>query len=406
MGAPAPRKVTVEMFHMTFLPEAKKIVDEAVAAFEKQNRNIEIKQTIVSWGDARTQFLTSMVGGIAPDIVELPLDWAGDLVGQGAFVPLDRYLNRATLDSFVPASLAACTYDGHVYGLPWETSPTGMYYRKDLFAAAELDPEKPPRNWDELIEYAKKLTVKKNGKQQWGLGIPAGGWAPDSFWLQFMYQSGTPLVKQEGGKWKSDFISAKAIRGMEFFADLVKKHKVTPESVTGMEWEQIKNGFVFGDFAMMVNGMFVMDAIHSTAPELKGKWATASFPAGPDGDKASVVIPNSLYITKQSKNPAEAAKFLQFFFSGQPSFASRYCIAGGIVGMQKHFADLDYAKDQLRKPFIDSLAFGKAHPMAPKYAEFREIVLNPALQDLLRGQRTAKETCEYLDSQLTRLLQQ
>lgn len=401
----APQPVTVELFHMTFLPEPQAVVDEAVEAFNQANPDVVVKQTVVGWGSARAQFLTAITAGIAPDIVELPADWAAELLPQNAFVEMDDLISDELHDSFAEGAFNATTYQGHIYGIPWETSPTGLFYRMDLFEEAGLDPTRPPADWDELIEYAQKLTkTRADGTKQWGICLAAGGNFPDSWLAQFFFQAGTPIVKQqEDGTWVSDFDSPEALQAMQLYYDLTNTYKVNPIDSTGWSWEDVKNAFVFGDCAMMLSGMFVLNTLRSTAPELEGKWATAVHPAGPAG-KASLVIPNSMYITRQSKNPEAAWRFIEFFFSGTPSYAERYNEAGGIVAFQKHFTELEYAQDPLRIPFIESVAFGYPHPLAPGYATFREAVLNPTIQSVVRGEMTPEEAVAFLHAQVPRFV--
>jgi len=403
-------KITLELFHMTFIPAAQKVINSAIEAFEATHPNVEVKQAVVNWENARSQLVTSVMAGMAPDIAELPADWALDYMLNGGVLPLEELVSAEVIDSFVAQSLKSTSLGGHIYGLGLETSPTGLYYRKDLFEQAGLDPQRPPQNWDELVTYAKKLTRDRDGDgeiDQWGLVFEAGGFGPDCWCIQYLYESGTPIVKQSDGEWHSDFLSEEAIRGLQFYYDLVNTYKVTPPGVTGMTWEDAKNMFVFGDAAMMINGMFVFNLLKDSAPALieEGKVGTAMMPAGPTGVRASIVIPNSLFIMAQSKHPKEAAEFLEFFYGGIPSYATQYALAIGVIGLQKQFAEIaELEYPELVQPFIASVEFGYSHPLAPNYGKFREMALNPTLQRLLRDQIKPEEAARYLHEQLERLL--
>jgi sn-glycerol 3-phosphate transport system substrate-binding protein len=75
-------------------------------------------------------------------------------------------------------------YNGNVYGLPFAASNAVMYYNKDLFRQAGLDPEKPPATWDEVYEYSKK--IKALGSDYYGFAIyPGKGWMGQAFTWQF-----------------------------------------------------------------------------------------------------------------------------------------------------------------------------------------------------------------------------
>jgi multiple sugar transport system substrate-binding protein len=99
-----------------------------------------------------------------PDLVILS---TADLVEaynrQGLVEALDRWIQASDidLDDIYPASLAQCQgLDGATLCLPWGCDVDALFWNKDLFAAAGLDPERPPRTMEELVEYATKLTLR------------------------------------------------------------------------------------------------------------------------------------------------------------------------------------------------------------------------------------------------------
>jgi multiple sugar transport system substrate-binding protein len=99
-----------------------------------------------------------------PDLVILS---SADLVKaydhQSLVEALDGWIQASDidLDDIYPASLAQCQGpDGATLCLPWGCDVDALFWNKDLFAAAGLDPERPPQTMEELVEYAKKLTIR------------------------------------------------------------------------------------------------------------------------------------------------------------------------------------------------------------------------------------------------------
>ncbi len=403
---PEQEKVTLEFFHMTWLEAGQQVLDEAIAAFQEQNPNIEVKQTIVSWGEAHSQFLTAVAAGVAPDMALMGGAWAVEFYEMGAFAPAGDNLPAGFADQFVPTALEAIQFDGELYGVPWEGATWGLFYRKDLFEAAGLDPDKPPTNWDELLEYSQKLTVDKDGDgkpDQWGLVFPAAGWEPDDYFLPFLWQTGNPVAKKTEKGWVSTIGEPSGVEALTFYYDLVNTHKVTPATVVGMTWEEAKNAFAFGDAAMMYNGMWVIGVLQDSAPEIDGQWGTAVDPAGPTGIKAVMGYPNTVNVTAQSKHQAEAYQFLAFLHSGSPSWVDKYAMAHASLNWTKAFAEYDYAKDPLIAPFVEAMNYGNYRPFAPKYEEFRNGYFNPGLQSLLRGEMTPEEAAEEFDAAFNKI---
>jgi multiple sugar transport system substrate-binding protein len=111
--------------------------------------------------------LEALAGKAGPDLVILS---SSDLVGsygeQGLVESLDRWIEATGLDlqDIYPAPLAQCEgLDGTLRCLPWGCSVHALFWNKDLFQAAGLDPERPPGTMEELVEYAHRLTVRDEG---------------------------------------------------------------------------------------------------------------------------------------------------------------------------------------------------------------------------------------------------
>ncbi|MEX0775233.1 MAG: extracellular solute-binding protein [Phycisphaeraceae bacterium] len=121
-----------------------------------------------------------------------------------------------------PRALTSGRADKHVWALPASTRVTAMLYRKDLFYEADLDPERPPATWDELLVYARRLTVPE--RNQYGLMILGG---PDTLsWgvYTFLVSNGARAVKQvEDGTWRAVYGSPEAAEAVEYFWRLARE---------------------------------------------------------------------------------------------------------------------------------------------------------------------------------------
>ena len=395
-AAPTQEQVVIKFAHMTWLEAGQKVLDEAIADFEAKNPGIKIEQTVVSWGEAHSQFVTGLAAGVAPDIQMLGTPWNAEFYNMGALAAGDEYLTADFKDKFLPRALEAVVFDGKIYGIPWEGSDWGFFYRKDLFEKAGLDPNKPPENWDQLVEYAKKLTVTENGKVvQWGVELPAGGWEGDDYFDQFLWQADNPIAKiNDAGLWVSTLSEPSGLQAAQFYYDLVNTYKVMPSDVVGKTWEDVKNDFVFGKVAMIYDGGWTVGVIKDTAKEIEGMWATALPPAGPNGTKATLGYPNTLMVTAQSQHKAEAFKFLEFLQTGSPSWADQYCLAHASFNWTKDYVETDFAKDPLIAPLSESLSFSNHKPYAPDYEKFRTGYFIPGIQALLKGEITPEEAVQ------------
>lgn len=381
------------------VPQQEEILNEMAAKFEEENPGVTVKIVNVGWGEAYSLFQRQVVAGEAPDLVMLQGPWANEYMNLGALVPVDDYVSEEVLNNFIESGFDSVRNDdGKVYGIPWDGSIWGFFYRTDLFEEAGLDPEQPPKNWDELLEYAKKLT----DGDQYGLVFPASGWEPDDYFLPFMWQAGNEVVKPEGDQWKSSISDESGLEAAKYVSDLVNKYKVVPKTITGMDWEAVANQFASGKVAMMFNGMWATGTLEGNK-DIQGKWATALSPEGP-ARKAVLGYPNTLHITEQSEHKEIVGQFIDFIFSGNsPNLFEEYMMATGVVGWTKDFSELPYAQTEVMKPFVEQIKVAKNRPIVPHYEEFRQSYFNPGIQDLIMGELNPEEFVEAMDNAFNEL---
>lgn len=107
-----------------------------------------------------TSVLTAFVGGDVPDLLMLSdVSRAYELATAGELMPLEELIERdgISTDIFLDTAIESGTFDGTLYCLPHMGFSNGLYWNKDLFEEAGLDPETPPKTAEELLEFANKL---------------------------------------------------------------------------------------------------------------------------------------------------------------------------------------------------------------------------------------------------------
>ena len=397
-AAPAPSAEPVEISFQYIggtVPNVDGVINDAIAAFTKENPNITVKPIYVDWGNAHSQFMNSVMAGQAPDISMLAGTWAAEFVPTGALADISKYVSKDVIDSFIPSGFDAMTdANGVKYGLPFDGCTWSVFYRKDILEQAGIT--KVPETWDEIMAAGEKL--KAIGKST--IEFAAAGWEPDDHFLPIMAQAGAKVAELKDGKWVSTMNSPEMLTAAKFYYDLANTKGYMPKAVTGMDWEGVKNSFAAGDTAMMVNGMWVINALKTGNPELDGKWATGNALTGPGGT-AALSYPNTLHITTQSQHKEEAGKFLDFFYS--KGYYDQYCIQCGVFAFTKDFENSDYAKDPYLAPFVQAAKFGINRPVAPKYEEFRQLYFCPGIQSLISGDLTPEQFVQQMDAMFNKL---
>jgi len=223
-------------------------------------------------------------------------------------VPLNQYmeghpyLNPENLDSAV---FDVETIDGQHYGIPTTTDVRLLYYRKDLFGEAGLDPNTPPTTREELIEYAQALTT---GDDRWGFGFIADNslHTPHMF-MCHAWAGGGELLTEDG---KAIYDGQAGIDAAQFYHDLVNTHQVSPPEVISTDVDAAVRALVGGQYAMAVLGSWSWEAdlVGALGAENIG-WTRIPVPEG--GEDASFSGGWSWMIAQNSQHQDIAWRYLE-----------------------------------------------------------------------------------------------
>lgn len=268
-----------------------------------QETGIKVKCEAISWGQAHSKYLTSVVGEVAPDIGAMGLTWGTEFGSLGAMIDLNaaypeemkEYKNK-----IFPGIWEAIEYKNQVYAVPFDMSLQIMYYRSDIV-------KKPPGNWAELTAIIDELNEKDKGMIfGWG-SLNWLGYAP------FLWQAGGDFYNQ--AHTSSALDSEEAVRSLDYCASLYTEHKVP---ITAIPMEQ---GMRTGDYPLCIDGNWKINTLLSVAPEIKGKWSIATLPKGPSGKKTAFIGGRVMGIFEQSDKKDAAWEFIKFL--SQPEIQLR-----------------------------------------------------------------------------------
>ncbi|MBU0972523.1 MAG: extracellular solute-binding protein, partial [Proteobacteria bacterium] len=210
-----------------------KIVDKLVQEFEAQNPDISIKAIYSgNYSDTMTKAMTALKGGTPPHLSVILSTEIFTLIDNDAILAFDDLVttpdDKQWLDSFYPALMANSRTGNKTWSIPFQRSTIVMYYNKDAFRKAGLDPDKPPSTWEELAEMGKKLLIKdSDGKvTQWGLEIPSTGYP---YWMFGALSKQNSEVLMNDAGTETYFDSPGVIQALDFWKSLGTEHKIMPE---------------------------------------------------------------------------------------------------------------------------------------------------------------------------------
>lgn len=292
--------------------------------FRRQNPDVQVVNAgglNLNTDQADSMFLMSMAGSSAPDVFYVNFRQYYTFLDQGFCRPLDDLIAgdpgvMARANPTVQGVIRS--YDGKTYAVPFFQVAAALYYRKDYFLEAGLDPERPPRDWAEFYEYAKRLTDAKKGRSGFAFSTP-----PGYHWSNFMYAAGgETVVPEEGklgkeGRWRSAVASPQGERALDFYRKLVtERWKGADGKMQGPaaynavkltdEVSQGKTAMWFG----YTNDVVLAQS--DLPPSIVG---VAALPAGPAGREQEINA-GMWAINANLKDPAKIAacwKFIRFF---------------------------------------------------------------------------------------------
>jgi sn-glycerol 3-phosphate transport system substrate-binding protein len=318
-----------------------KIIEGLAADFEKANPDIKVKPVYSgNYGETLAKALTANKSGQPPQVAVLVASDALTLIDEDAVVAVDDFVktpsDKAWLSGFFPAFMMNGRYEGKTYGVPFQRSTQVLYWNKAAFREAGLDPNKPPQNWEELVEFSKKLTVRDASGQvtRWGLLVPSG--VTSHWFLQGFTTPNKAVLTNEAGT-ETYLAGAGVVESLQYWVDLSRKHKVMPEGI--IDTGTAPKEFIEGRAAMMHHSTGNLTNVKNNA---KFEFGVAMLPARKG--RGSATGGGSIYIFKKSSpEQREAAfKFVKWMTSAEQ--AARWSIETGYVAPRQDAWDLPVMK--------------------------------------------------------------
>lgn len=174
----------------------KKLVEQ----FNASRKDVQVEAIFQgSYDDAINKLKQSIQSKNTPHVMQVYDIGTRFMIDSKAVVPVQKWvdIDKVDLKNFEPNILAYYTVDNKLYSMPFNTSTPILYYNKDMFKAAGLDPEKPPRTFEEVADAAKKLTVREGGKvTRPGLTLAIYGW----FFEQLMAEQNAAYANNGNGR--------------------------------------------------------------------------------------------------------------------------------------------------------------------------------------------------------------
>jgi multiple sugar transport system substrate-binding protein len=286
------------------------MVDALVARWNEQNPDRKINLTYIPHTEMVPKIAQAIATGEVPDLMGMDLIYAPQFEAAGQLVDItDLIGDDPNLKTASPGHMAVSTYEGRLYGVPLYADVSALFYNKDLFRQAGLDPEKPPTSLAEIREYADKITALG--------GDIKGYFLPGSCAGCNIFTVG-PLMWASGATIEPEAANGEPLQGegvkevLQWARDMIKAGNVH-EDARAETGETFAQRFGSGKIGIMGTGNFNITLAQEQNPDMD--FGVALLPGVESGQVASFAGGDIVTIPKGSERVDDAIDFMKFLLS-------------------------------------------------------------------------------------------
>jgi multiple sugar transport system substrate-binding protein len=323
----------------------------AINAFEKANPNIKVSIQVLS--SDSTTYLSQLEhdfisGSSTPDVFESDVTYPAKFAQAGWVLPLTQF--NPDMSQFFPTEVAAGTFDGKYYAMPWFDNPEGLFYRTDLVKT-------PPTSPAQVVSDA-EAAMKADPSLKEGLAFEADKY--EGAITAFL-----TVDSAFGGKLDPSNVNTPGnVAALSWLHDAIYSNKIAPQAVTGWQEGQVQEQFTSGYAAFAIDYPFV--EAQPMAASVQGHVAYIPFPAGSGGTPGSALGGEMLGINAKTAHAAAAWKLIQYLTS--PSVETARAIAvGDPPSLPSAYTSALYAKAPYFQAVKTLNTYAAPRPVNPNY---------------------------------------
>ena len=290
----------LEFWTIQLRPRFDDYMNRVIAAFEDANPGIHVDWIDLPQKSILQKLMACIAGGVPPDLVNLNTGTALLLAQNDALFELGSALPPSARELYFENLLEAANYRGGLYALPWYLSTRVLIYNKDLLARAGLDPERPPRTWEEVAEVARAVRAR----------TPAYGYIPVVRIVDDWRMWGVPIWDPASGR--ALFNTPAGATRLVWYARLYEEGVIPRESLTE-GFQGALDRYKQGALALLEAGPQLLLKIQSDAPSVYARTGVAPLPETPTGTLPASLM--NLVVPRSSLHRDLAVEFALFLTS-------------------------------------------------------------------------------------------
>ncbi|GAE04453.1 glycerol-3-phosphate ABC transporter, periplasmic glycerol-3-phosphate-binding protein [Paenibacillus sp. JCM 10914] len=382
------------------------VADKLISDFNAAHQDIQVEGVFQGTYDESLNKLKASLGSNSgPTMIQVYEIGSRFMMDTKAIRPVQDFMDAEQYDisSLEPNIKNYYTFDDKLYSMPFNSSNPILYYNKDAFKAAGLDPENPPKTYEEVALAAKALTTGS----QTGASFAIYGW----FMEQFLANQGAELLNNGNGRTSSATASqvndAAGVKTLAWWKQMLDDKVVLN---LGRKTDDTKKAFAAGQIAMTLDSTASLRGIVSAA-EGKFEVGTGFLPKPADGGDGGVIIGGaSLWLMNNKSEAEQQAAWTFMKYLAEPQTQANWHVNTGYFPVTTKAYDEPVVKENLEKYPQFQTAVDQLHQTTANLAtqgavmgvfpEARQLT-ETAIEEVLNGTKTPQEALDKAASEIS-----
>ncbi len=364
-------------------------IQPMVDAFEASNPGVTVEVEQLTWKSGLEKIQAALASGTQPDVCELGSTWLPRFSYDGVLSDLTDVYN-SDRDQFLMWESAL--WQGRVYGLPWVQGSRALFFNRELFRQAGLDPDRPPTTWAELTDAATRIDALADNINGFGQNLGESYVLYKKF-MAFAWGNGGRILDDQG---QVVFNQEPVVEALEYYVAL-GKHSLQEKQ------EVLDHEFKSGRLGMQVSGAWNIKNLAESAPNLDYGVALVPRPGVDKGTHASFAGAEMLVVFARSPRTELAVRFARFLQSYDQAKALSLAAGSVFPAAVEALSDSTFSRDARVRTFVEQSFTSRTAPAHPGWIEMEDVI-NQSLEEVMYGRRAPRWSLDDAATRLTKIV--
>ncbi len=375
-------------FWNNFTADDGEVLKQIVKEFNETNtKNIEVQMDVMPAETLNEKLPLSISSKTGPDFFATGCPFFAGLVENGAVKDLSGFWDVEGVDKsdFTEGSLDLMSIDGTQYFLPLQIQGFYLFWNKTLFEKAGLDPEKGPKTWDEVWEYAEKIADPDNNI--WGFGMPVAASDATNTLYNWMLNEGTTLYNEDYSEVLFD--NEKTLGILSTISEEIYEKKVGPEAPAQADLANLMNS---GQLGMIANGPWMNTGLRNNEID----YGISVIPKGSSNEDVAMLLGVGYGISSCTDDSKVEAIYEFFKYWNSTENCKRWSLECGFPAYLKSvMEDPEVLADQVISTMSSQIEYAKPYMVDNSMSTvINNEIINPMVESVILGTdpQTAMDT--------------